>query len=201
MTAPWNCSKRARKKAGRTLDDIDRPQLIVCSVDHDHDKAIDYTQDAALPVPGAAAAHRQGLRRIARRWCSRSSPSWAGLPPKSRSTRPSTSCPRAGRQHHRLRHARRSARQSGRNTSSAAAPARSCIRWAGMFTADGYLRSAVNHTPPPTPAPQGAGKKSKTGHLRALSPANDPFLTFLVVDWRPYAENNGQKIPSRRGQG
>ena len=32
------------KKAGRTLDDIDRPQLIVCSVDHDHDKAIDTTR-------------------------------------------------------------------------------------------------------------------------------------------------------------
>jgi 5,10-methylenetetrahydromethanopterin reductase len=32
------------KKAGRTLDDIDRPQLIVCSVDHDHDTAIDYTK-------------------------------------------------------------------------------------------------------------------------------------------------------------
>lgn len=32
------------KKSGRTLDDIDRPQLIVCSVDHDHDKAIDTTK-------------------------------------------------------------------------------------------------------------------------------------------------------------
>jgi 5,10-methylenetetrahydromethanopterin reductase len=32
------------KKAGRTLDDIDRPQLIVCSVDEDHDKAIDTTK-------------------------------------------------------------------------------------------------------------------------------------------------------------
>ena len=29
------------KKSGRTLDDVDRPQLIVCSVDNDHDKAID----------------------------------------------------------------------------------------------------------------------------------------------------------------
>jgi 5,10-methylenetetrahydromethanopterin reductase len=29
------------KKAGRNLDSIDRPQLIVCSVDEDHDKAID----------------------------------------------------------------------------------------------------------------------------------------------------------------
>jgi 5,10-methylenetetrahydromethanopterin reductase len=32
------------KRAGRTLNDIDRPQLIVCSVDHDHDTAIDYTK-------------------------------------------------------------------------------------------------------------------------------------------------------------
>lgn len=29
------------KKAGRTLDDIDRPQLVVCSVDHDRRKALD----------------------------------------------------------------------------------------------------------------------------------------------------------------
>ena len=32
------------KKSGRSLEDIDRPQLIVCSVDHDHDKAIDSTR-------------------------------------------------------------------------------------------------------------------------------------------------------------
>jgi 5,10-methylenetetrahydromethanopterin reductase len=32
------------KKAGRNLDDLDRPQLIVCSVDHDHNKAIDTTR-------------------------------------------------------------------------------------------------------------------------------------------------------------
>ncbi|MFH1908692.1 MAG: LLM class flavin-dependent oxidoreductase [Chloroflexota bacterium] len=32
------------KKAGRRLDDLDRPQLIVCSVDHDHDKAIETTK-------------------------------------------------------------------------------------------------------------------------------------------------------------
>jgi 5,10-methylenetetrahydromethanopterin reductase len=32
-------------RAGRTLEDIDRPQLVVCSVDHDHDKAIDYTRE------------------------------------------------------------------------------------------------------------------------------------------------------------
>jgi 5,10-methylenetetrahydromethanopterin reductase len=32
------------KKSGRTLADIDKPQLIVCSVDEDHDKAFDYTK-------------------------------------------------------------------------------------------------------------------------------------------------------------
>jgi len=33
------------EKAGRTLDDIDRPQLVVCSVDDDHAKAIDTTRE------------------------------------------------------------------------------------------------------------------------------------------------------------
>jgi 5,10-methylenetetrahydromethanopterin reductase len=33
------------RKAGRSLDDIDRPQLIVCSVDQDHDRAIDTTRE------------------------------------------------------------------------------------------------------------------------------------------------------------
>lgn len=36
--------EKGAKKAGKTLDDIDRPQLVVCSVDHDHDKAIDTTK-------------------------------------------------------------------------------------------------------------------------------------------------------------
>ena len=33
------------KKSGRKLEDFDRPQLIVCSVDEDHDKAIDTTRE------------------------------------------------------------------------------------------------------------------------------------------------------------
>jgi 5,10-methylenetetrahydromethanopterin reductase len=33
------------KKAGKNLDEIDRPQLIVCSVDNDHDKAIDTSRE------------------------------------------------------------------------------------------------------------------------------------------------------------
>ena len=32
-------------KAGRRIDTIDRPQLVVCSVDRDHDKAIDTTRE------------------------------------------------------------------------------------------------------------------------------------------------------------
>jgi 5,10-methylenetetrahydromethanopterin reductase len=35
---------KGAKKAGRRLEDLDRPQLIVCSVDEDHDKAIDYSK-------------------------------------------------------------------------------------------------------------------------------------------------------------
>jgi 5,10-methylenetetrahydromethanopterin reductase len=36
--------KAGAAKAGRNYDEIDRPQLIVCSVDNDHDKAIDTTR-------------------------------------------------------------------------------------------------------------------------------------------------------------
>lgn len=36
--------EKGAQKSGRTLADIDRPQLIVCSVDLDHDKAIDTTR-------------------------------------------------------------------------------------------------------------------------------------------------------------
>jgi 5,10-methylenetetrahydromethanopterin reductase len=32
-------------KSGKKLEDIDRPQLVVCSVDEDHDKAIDTTRE------------------------------------------------------------------------------------------------------------------------------------------------------------
>ncbi len=36
---------RGAKKAGRTLDDVDRPQLVVCSVDTDREKAMDSTRE------------------------------------------------------------------------------------------------------------------------------------------------------------
>ena len=33
------------RTAGRSMDEIDRPQLVVCSVDEDHDRAIDTTRE------------------------------------------------------------------------------------------------------------------------------------------------------------
>jgi len=36
---------KGAKKSGRSLDDIDRPQLIVCSVDYETEKAIDTTRE------------------------------------------------------------------------------------------------------------------------------------------------------------
>jgi 5,10-methylenetetrahydromethanopterin reductase len=36
--------EKGARKAGRSMEDIDRPQLVVCSVDHDHAKAIDTTR-------------------------------------------------------------------------------------------------------------------------------------------------------------
>ena len=36
--------EKGLKKSGRKMEDIDRPQLIVCSVDQDHNQAIDYSK-------------------------------------------------------------------------------------------------------------------------------------------------------------
>ncbi len=35
---------KGARRAGRKMEDLDRPQLVVCSVDEDHDKAIDTTR-------------------------------------------------------------------------------------------------------------------------------------------------------------
>jgi 5,10-methylenetetrahydromethanopterin reductase len=37
--------EKGLKESGRTLDDLDRPQLVVCSVDEDGDKAIDTSRE------------------------------------------------------------------------------------------------------------------------------------------------------------
>jgi len=39
------CLERGARKAGRSLDELDRPQLVVCSVDHDRERAIDTTRE------------------------------------------------------------------------------------------------------------------------------------------------------------
>lgn len=36
--------EKGLRKSGRALDQLDRPQLVVCSVDPDHDRAIDHTK-------------------------------------------------------------------------------------------------------------------------------------------------------------
>jgi 5,10-methylenetetrahydromethanopterin reductase len=36
---------KGARKSGRRLEDLDRPQLVVCSVDHDHDRAFDTTRE------------------------------------------------------------------------------------------------------------------------------------------------------------
>jgi len=39
------CLDLGAKRSGRRVDDLDRPQLIVCSVDQDHNRAIDTTKE------------------------------------------------------------------------------------------------------------------------------------------------------------
>ena len=97
--------EKGAKKAGRKLDDFDRPQLIVCSVDHDHDKAIDHTKicSASTWRNSRISPKHPAFRRM---WCKKSSPCWAGPPPKSKSTRPSTWCRTIWCTDHRLRYAR-----------------------------------------------------------------------------------------------
>ncbi len=58
------------ERAGRSLDDVDRPQLVVCSLDADRQVALDSGATARHAVPGPAAAHHEGVgcsRSAARR--------------------------------------------------------------------------------------------------------------------------------------
>ena len=59
-------------KAGRAVDDIDRPQLVVCSLDEDRDRALDSGPAARHPVPRPAAAHHEGVAACPRRCSTRS---------------------------------------------------------------------------------------------------------------------------------
>ncbi len=101
------------RRAGRSLDDLDRPQLVVCSVDHDRRKAFELESGVADPVPGPAAPHRQGQRGVARR--GERDPVDPGLAGDSRpdpaGQAPGPRC--LDRTHHRFRNPGRSAGQGG----------------------------------------------------------------------------------------
>ena len=51
-------------KGGRSMDKIDRPQLIVCSVDHGSREGHRYNPGIINPIPGAATAYCQSIRCI-----------------------------------------------------------------------------------------------------------------------------------------
>ena len=76
------------RKSGRTLDDIDRPQLMVCSVDHDHDRAIELRVSCS---PNTWRNSRTSLKlQVCRRmWSQKYSRSWVGRRPKSKFIKPS----------------------------------------------------------------------------------------------------------------
>jgi 5,10-methylenetetrahydromethanopterin reductase len=44
--------ERGAKKAGRSIDDIDRPQLVICSVDHDRKRALDMARKMMVQYLG-----------------------------------------------------------------------------------------------------------------------------------------------------
>ena len=53
----------AAAAVGRSVDDLDRPQLVVCSVHEDRCDGSRHGPQHGHPVPGPAAPHHEGLRR------------------------------------------------------------------------------------------------------------------------------------------
>ena len=51
------------QRSGRSVDDIDRPQLVVCSLDEDREPGAGPLTRTSHPVPGPAASHHEGQRR------------------------------------------------------------------------------------------------------------------------------------------
>ena len=52
------------KQSGRKMEDFDRPQLVVCSVDEDHDKAIDTTRELLTQYLAQQPHDCPGFRRL-----------------------------------------------------------------------------------------------------------------------------------------
>ena len=119
---------RGAAKAGRTIDDIDRPQLVVCSIDRDRQAALDgarlmvtqylgqqpHIMKASGRAPGAARRDRPGA-------------DVAG-DPRARSSRPAGSCPTRSCSAARRRASPTRSSPRSPSTSPAAARARSCTR-------------------------------------------------------------------------
>ena len=117
-------------RAGRSLDDIDRPQLIVCSVHEDRKTALDgarelLTQYLAQQPHIAKASGVKPEDRGA-------DPVDPGLAGHQRAGAPghAAGAGRTGAAHHGQRHAGRRSRPRCASTWTTAPPARSSIRWA-----------------------------------------------------------------------
>jgi 5,10-methylenetetrahydromethanopterin reductase len=120
------------KQSGRKLEDFDRPQLVVCSVDEDHDKAIDTTRELLCQYL-AQQPHIAKASGVSKDVVDKIQAYWAGQPPMSKFRKLSiwsqrislTASQPAGRPPKR--------KQRYRSTSIMAVPARSSTLWAGVL--------------------------------------------------------------------
>ena len=76
----WSTWRRAPRGPGARVDDVDRPQLVVCSLDADRVARARPGARARHAVPRPAAAHHEGERRRRRRCSRRSAASSPGRP-------------------------------------------------------------------------------------------------------------------------
>ena len=125
----WTRSRAGAAKAGRDVDDIDRPAARRV-LDRRRPRTPRSTRPPARhAVPRPAAAHHEGVGRARRSCSTRSARCSPGRPPTSRSSRPSKLVPDDIVQlHHRVGHARRVPGQGRRVRAPPAARARSSTR-------------------------------------------------------------------------
>ena len=123
---------RGAAKAGRAVDAIDRPQLVVCSLDEDREPRARRGAAARHAVPRPAAAHHEGERRA--RGAARRDRQGADLAGHARSGGRRVQA-RAGRRRaddHRIGHCRGMPVEGRRVHRRRKLRARSSIRWAMM---------------------------------------------------------------------
>ena len=102
------------RKAGRSIDEIDRPQLVVCSVDSGSQEGAGRRAQAGDAVSRPAAAHHEGERRQPR--AARRDRSGADVARDRRTDRAGDAAGprRRGADDHRVRHAGRGAGEGAR---------------------------------------------------------------------------------------